>query len=177
MVPQRIDFTETIVEAPPNLFHFLFFSYNKIQKRKSLLLPVLSTKMHRSSSLTNRLLHSIQFQNTKSIVNLMKSQEPKPLSISVTVLHHAASATKLLYFMKEKSFNSEVMKNSLPTATENIMNCGMHRRSIIQRKISKMPLAQIFFVRAGGISSTFNQNFLTQQKIHTRYKNHFHLVH
>ena len=83
----------------------------------------------------------------------MKSQEPKPLSISVTVLHHAASATKLLYFMKEKSFNSEVMKNSLPTATENIMNCGMHRRNIIQRKISKMPLAQIFFVGAGGISS------------------------
>lgn len=84
MGPQRIDFTETIVEAPPNLFHFLFFSYNKIQKRKNLLLPVYSIKM---------------------------------------------------------------------------------------------PLAQIFFVRAGGISSTFNQNFLTQQKIHTRYKNRFHLVH
>lgn len=101
----------------------------------------------------------------------------KTVSISVTVLHHAASATKLLYFMKEKSFNSEVMKNSLPTATENIMNCGMHRRSIIQRKISKMPLARTFIVGTGGISSTFNQNFLTQQKIHTRYKNHFHLVH
>ena len=128
------------------------------ERIKSLLLPVLSTKMHRSSSLTNRLLHSIQFQNTKSIVNLMKSQEPKPLSISVTVLHHAASATKLLYFMKEKSFNSEVMKNSLPTATENIMNCGMHRRSIIQRKISKMPLARTFIVGTGGISSIYSSH-------------------
>ena len=58
--------------------------------------------------------------------------------------------------MKEKSFNSEVMKNSLPTATENIMNCGMHRRNIIQRKISKMPLAQIFFVGTGGISSIYH---------------------
>ena len=43
--------------------------------------------------------------------------------------------------------------------------------------ISKMPLARTFIVGTGGISSTFNQNFLTQQKIHTRYKNHFHLVH
>ena len=32
------------------------------------------------------------------------------------------------------------------------MNCGTHRRNIIQRKISKMPLAQIFFVGAGGIA-------------------------
>ena len=48
------------------------------------------------------------------------------------------------------------MKNSLPTATENIMNCGMHRRNIIQRKISKMPLAQIFFVGAGDISSIYH---------------------
>lgn len=152
---KKAGFAERLNSLPNKLSTFLYkdidadgveISGGEAQK---LALAVLSTKMHRSSSLTNRLLHSIQFQNTKSIVNLMKSQEPKPLSISVTVLHHAASATKLLYFMKEKSFNSEVMKNSLPTATENIMNCGMHRRNIIQRKISKMPLAQIFFVGAG----------------------------
>jgi hypothetical protein len=61
--------------------------------------------------------------------------------------------------MKVKSFRSEVTKNSLPTAKENIMNFGMHRRSIIQHKTTKMPKSKdfgIFYVsgriRTAGVS-------------------------
>lgn len=125
-------------------FRDVSFKY-PVEKRKNSLLPVLSTKTHRSSSSTNLPLRSIQFQSMRFIASLMKSPEPKPLFTSATVLHHAASATKLLYFMKVKSFKSELTKNSLLTAQENTASCGTHRRNIIQRKTTKMPLALTFY--------------------------------
>lgn len=45
------------------------------------------------------------------------------------------------------------MKNSLPTAKENITNCGTHRHNIIHHKATTMPLALTFTVGTSDIVS------------------------
>ena len=66
---------------------------------------------------------------------------------AIYISHRLASCRfcdKIAVFHEGEIIQLGSHEELLPTATENIMNCGMHRRNIIQRKISKMPLAQIF---------------------------------